>query len=285
MECRWPRAAGVAQPRRLAPHLAAGRHLRPRVKTPLPLCWGTPTRRCLASSLRLVAACRFQEIVPLNAGNVLGAEDNGPARKWVSLVRRTLNSLPGSGGSGSLQTPSPAPYLVAEMDADFERSTRNDPSFFHRRSFQSGLSRSMRVDGDILADPGPARLERRYSVNDRVMYGSRPSDYEANCRWGGGGGGQSDDEDDHVGGGESPITVFSPMSHGYGNAQPMEECSGSARGPARYLPLHYSHQFAYAFFSSSVVHWKMQFCFTLSNLLKSCNKTYMKLSCFLSVKI
>jgi hypothetical protein len=29
----------------------------------------------------------------------------------------------------------------------------------------------------------------------------------------------------------------------------------------------------------------MQFCFTLSNLLKSCNKTYMKLSCFLSVKI
>ncbi|KAG0549477.1 hypothetical protein BDA96_01G259500 [Sorghum bicolor] len=176
----------------------------------------------------------FQEIVPLNAGNVLGAEDNGPARKWVSLVRRTLNSLPGSGGSGSLQTPSPAPYLVAEMDADFERSTRNDPSFFHRRSFQSGLSRSMRVDGDILAGPGPARLERRYSVNDRVMYGSRPSDYEANCRWGGGGGGQSDDEDDHVGGGESPITVFSPMSHGYGNAQPMEECSGSARGPARY---------------------------------------------------
>ncbi|ONM06368.1 Type IV inositol polyphosphate 5-phosphatase 7 [Zea mays] len=180
----------------------------------------------------------FQEIVPLNAGNVLGAEDNGPARKWVSLVRRTLNSLPGSSGSGSLQTPSPAPYLVAEMDADFERSTtQNNPSFFHRRSFHSGLSRSMRVDGDLLAGPGPgpARLERRYSVNDRVMYGSRPSDYEANCQWGAG---QLVDEDDG-GGGESPVTVFSPMSHGYGNAPPpMEECNGSARGLARYmLPL------------------------------------------------
>lgn len=176
----------------------------------------------------------FQEIVPLNAGNVLGAEDNGPARKWVSLVRRTLNSLPGSSGSGSLQTPSPAPYLVAEMDADFERSTtQNNPSFFHRRSFHSGLSRSMRVDGDLLAGPGPgpARLERRYSVNDRVMYGSRPSDYEANCQWGAG---QLVDEDDG-GGGESPVTVFSPMSHGYGNAPPpMEECNGSARGLARY---------------------------------------------------
>ncbi|WVZ59030.1 hypothetical protein U9M48_009238 [Paspalum notatum var. saurae] len=173
----------------------------------------------------------FQEIVPLNAGNVLGAEDNGPARKWVSLVRRTLNSLPGTGGggSGNLQTPSPAPYLVAEMDADFERSTQNNPAFFHRRSFQSGLSRSLRADGDILAGPGPPRLERRYSVNDRVMCGSRPSDYEANYRWGGG---QSDDDDD--GGGGSPSTVFSPMSHGYGDALPMEECSGSARGLARY---------------------------------------------------
>ncbi|KAF8720560.1 hypothetical protein HU200_023816 [Digitaria exilis] len=184
----------------------------------------------------------FQEIVPLNAGNVLGAEDNGPARKWVSLVRRTLNSLPGcsggGGGSGSLQTPSPAPYPVAEMDADFERSRQNNPSFFHRRSFQSGLSsRSLRADCDILAGPGPgpaARLERRYSVNDRVMYGSRPSDYEANCQWGHAQPQTDDDEDDAAGGGGSPCTIFSPMSHGghgYGTAPPMEEYSGSARGP------------------------------------------------------
>ncbi|CAN1233156.1 Type I inositol polyphosphate 5-phosphatase 8 [Linum perenne] len=37
----------------------------------------------------------FQEIVPLNAGNVLGTEDNGPARKWLALIRKTLNALPG----------------------------------------------------------------------------------------------------------------------------------------------------------------------------------------------
>lgn len=35
---------------------------------------------------------RFQEIVPLNAGNVLGPEDSGPAAKWLSLIRETLNS-------------------------------------------------------------------------------------------------------------------------------------------------------------------------------------------------
>ncbi|XVE76323.1 hypothetical protein DITRI_Ditri12bG0162800 [Diplodiscus trichospermus] len=34
----------------------------------------------------------FQEIVPLNAGNVLGAEDNGPAAKWLSLIRQALNT-------------------------------------------------------------------------------------------------------------------------------------------------------------------------------------------------
>ncbi|XP_021888639.1 type I inositol polyphosphate 5-phosphatase 8 isoform X1 [Carica papaya] len=34
----------------------------------------------------------FQEIVPLNAGNVLGAEDIGPAAKWLSLIRQALNS-------------------------------------------------------------------------------------------------------------------------------------------------------------------------------------------------
>ncbi|XP_040384176.1 type I inositol polyphosphate 5-phosphatase 4-like [Oryza brachyantha] len=171
----------------------------------------------------------FQEIVPLNAGNVLGAEDNGPARKWVSLVRRTLNSLPGTGGGGggvgSMRTPSPAPDPVVEMDDDFEGSSRqNNPSFFHRRSFNAGLSRSLRMDGDILGVGGAAaaaqpRLERRYSVNDRVMYGSRPSDYEANCRWGH----PSDDGENDDDGGDSPSTVYSPMSYGYGAPPYMED--------------------------------------------------------------
>ncbi|PIA53015.1 hypothetical protein AQUCO_01000702v1 [Aquilegia coerulea] len=34
----------------------------------------------------------FQEIVPLNAGNVFGAEDMGPASKWLSLIRQALNT-------------------------------------------------------------------------------------------------------------------------------------------------------------------------------------------------
>ncbi|XP_059065585.1 type IV inositol polyphosphate 5-phosphatase 6-like, partial [Cryptomeria japonica] len=34
----------------------------------------------------------FQEIVPLNAGNIFGVEDSGPATKWLALIRQTLNS-------------------------------------------------------------------------------------------------------------------------------------------------------------------------------------------------
>lgn len=34
----------------------------------------------------------FQEIVPLNAGNVLVIEDNGPAAKWLSIISRSLNN-------------------------------------------------------------------------------------------------------------------------------------------------------------------------------------------------
>ncbi|KAL9331895.1 hypothetical protein ACSQ67_001505 [Phaseolus vulgaris] len=34
----------------------------------------------------------FQEIVPLNAGNVLGPEDSGPAAKWVGLIHEALNN-------------------------------------------------------------------------------------------------------------------------------------------------------------------------------------------------
>ncbi|XP_065861103.1 type I inositol polyphosphate 5-phosphatase 4-like [Euphorbia lathyris] len=142
----------------------------------------------------------FQEIVPLNAGNVLGTEDNGPAKKWLALIRRTLNSLPGT--SGGFHTPSPIPDPIVELDADFEGSTRqNTSSFFHRRSFQS--SRSMRMDNDMTM-PQP-RLDRRFSVCDRAIFGHRSSDYDPNFRWG-----SSDDEN---GNGDSPGTNYSPVDY------------------------------------------------------------------------
>ncbi|CAH1434308.1 unnamed protein product [Lactuca virosa] len=110
----------------------------------------------------------FQEIVPLNAANILGAEDNGPAKRWLSLIHRTLNNRPG-GGNGCY-APSPVPDPVAEYDADFEGSTRHkNSSFYHRRSFQAPQNENYQ-------STPPTHLERRYSVCDRAIFGPRPSD-------------------------------------------------------------------------------------------------------------
>ncbi|KAK1576973.1 hypothetical protein Q3G72_003860 [Acer saccharum] len=161
----------------------------------------------------------FQEIVPLNAGNVLGTENNGPARKWLALIRKTLNSLPGT--SGGFHTPSPIPDPIVELDADFEGSTRQKASsFFQRRSFQS-LSRSMRMDNDMsMSQP---RLDRRFSVCDRVIFGHRPSDYDPNFRWG-----SSDDENDP---GDSPVTTqYSPITYsGSFSMEDRDRSSGNSR--------------------------------------------------------
>lgn len=44
-----------------------------------------------ASSSPHIYVLGFQEIVPLNAGNVLGSEDRGPASKWLGLIGEALN--------------------------------------------------------------------------------------------------------------------------------------------------------------------------------------------------
>lgn len=116
----------------------------------------------------------FQEIVPLNPSNILGAEDNGPAKKWVSLIRKTLNNRAGTCGSSGNHTPSPVPNPVVEINADFEGSGRQRAaSFLPRRSFQA--TGSWKMDND--PSTSQPRLERRYSVCDRVIFGHRPSDY------------------------------------------------------------------------------------------------------------
>ncbi|KAL8170289.1 hypothetical protein V2J09_022093 [Rumex salicifolius] len=139
----------------------------------------------------------FQEIVPLNASNVLGTEDNGPAKKWLALIRRTLSSLPGGTRGGGYYTPSPIPDPIVESDADFEGSTtsQNASSYFHRRSFQS-LSRSMRMDNDTSMMSQP-RLDRRFSVCDRVMFNNRSAENDSSDDDG-------DDDNDECGPMESP---------------------------------------------------------------------------------
>ncbi|GAA0141590.1 phosphatase [Lithospermum erythrorhizon] len=147
----------------------------------------------------------FQEIVPLNAGNVLGTEDNGPAKKWLTLIRRTLNSLPGM--TGGYPTQSPVPDPLVGLDADFEGNIiQRNSTLLHRHSFHSS-SHSMRLMNDDMSYMPQPRLDCRFSVCERSTFTHRPSEYGADARWGG----FSDDENDQA---ESPgSTNYSPNTY------------------------------------------------------------------------
>ncbi|KAF5785035.1 putative endonuclease/exonuclease/phosphatase [Helianthus annuus] len=139
----------------------------------------------------------FQEIVPLNAGNVLGTEDNGPAKKWLALIQKTLNTLPET--TEIFHNPSPTPDPLVESDSDLE-----DPSSLlnRRLSFQSQCQ-SMRFTGSDMAIPY-SRFESRYSVSDRVVFGTRPSGYDPGVG--------SSDEDNGSGDSDSGLS-YDPVAY------------------------------------------------------------------------
>ena len=160
----------------------------------------------------------------MNAGNVLGTEDNLPAKKWVSLIRRTLNKNPGASGCGGYHTPSPVLDPVVELDADFEGSARRQKNFpfFHRRSFHN-LSRSLRMDGDYMF-PQP-RLDRRFSVCDPVNLGGRPSDFDGNLQCPG------SPVEENINMEVSDAAQFSPFLHSYTASAPSEQNDEQSSSP------------------------------------------------------
>lgn len=59
----------------------------------------------------LYVSFRFQEIVSLSAGNVLGSENSRISMKWNSLIRKALNK----------RTPTSNEKQQEEMERDFPR--------------------------------------------------------------------------------------------------------------------------------------------------------------------
>ncbi|CAO2819528.1 unnamed protein product [Amaranthus hypochondriacus] len=60
----------------------------------------------------------FQEVVPLSAGNVLGAEDNTPIPKWEALIRKTLNKTAESEADYKSFSAPPSPILRTSSTLD-----------------------------------------------------------------------------------------------------------------------------------------------------------------------
>ncbi|KAL6841438.1 hypothetical protein ACP4OV_028956 [Aristida adscensionis] len=75
----------------------------------------------------------FQEIVPLNAGNVLVIEDNEPATRWLALINRVLNRPVDTDAEIFQHKPSPS------LDSTSSQSTSGlDASFSNRSRTASG---------------------------------------------------------------------------------------------------------------------------------------------------
>ncbi|KAF5177007.1 Type i inositol polyphosphate 5-phosphatase, partial [Thalictrum thalictroides] len=58
----------------------------------------------------------FQEVVPLNVGNVLGAEDSAPVPKWEAIIRETLNRVRPQNAKFKCYSDPPSPSKFKPLD-------------------------------------------------------------------------------------------------------------------------------------------------------------------------
>nr|XP_019708711.1 type I inositol polyphosphate 5-phosphatase 10 isoform X3 [Elaeis guineensis] len=105
----------------------------------------------------------FQEIVPLNAGNVLVIEDNEPAAKWLGLINQALNR-------STADTDVPSPYTnssqASSLNASVSRDLKNssDSSFFQKQSLKCGSKTFNIVQGRHLKTCNcPSEVARTYN--------------------------------------------------------------------------------------------------------------------------
>lgn len=85
---------------------------------------------------------RFQEIVPLSAGNVLVSEDNEPAAKWLTLISQAINKPRNESISYSPDS------ISGSRVANNNRDAKSN-NFFHKPSLKL-LSKNFRADSSLL---------------------------------------------------------------------------------------------------------------------------------------
>ncbi|WVZ73631.1 hypothetical protein U9M48_021916 [Paspalum notatum var. saurae] len=138
----------------------------------------------------------FQEIVPLNAGNVLVVEDNEPAAKWLGLIYQALNrpSAQDSQSSGDeLSPPEPAAAAASYYSHSHTRQGARDASSAAIPKSSSGgvlapqsqkptptppplkvLSKSYRVDNALVKTctcmSDPTTMQRRAREMREFLY-------------------------------------------------------------------------------------------------------------------
>jgi len=141
----------------------------------------------------------FQEVVPLNAGNVLVIEDNEPASRWLALINQALNR----------PSPPSDAYAISEAAASFSfcrsvdttasglqtpSSSPLDPSRFHKSSNReirrAAITRGRRLKTCTCPSERP-RSRRSYRAPCLMGCGKKADAVESDTT-------TSDEEDDEV---------------------------------------------------------------------------------------
>ncbi|KAJ8492891.1 hypothetical protein OPV22_014612 [Ensete ventricosum] len=86
----------------------------------------------------------FQEVVPLNAGNVLGAEDNRPIQEWEAIIRRTLNKSLQPKTLCKSYTAPPSPASISPSPSD--PHTHTDGTQEEDQTEQTRLLKEFKLD-------------------------------------------------------------------------------------------------------------------------------------------
>ncbi|XP_055811636.1 type I inositol polyphosphate 5-phosphatase 8-like [Solanum dulcamara] len=117
----------------------------------------------------------FQEIVPLNAGNVLGPENSGPAAKWLSLIRQTLNNDTNTPdlSPNYINTPKskqkssslPLDDLNQQQSSPKPRASFSDLIKLENEFERDDWERLMRMNDDV--SPSPNCTSNRYSSSSQ----------------------------------------------------------------------------------------------------------------------
>ncbi|XP_043714710.1 type I inositol polyphosphate 5-phosphatase 10-like [Telopea speciosissima] len=110
----------------------------------------------------------FQEIVPLNAGNVLVIEDNEPEAKWLALINQALNKTSDVNTSDSPSPPldyCPFPSQASGKKSISKVLKPNGGLLFFEKPSLKKVSRILKVqEGRGLKSCNcPSEFERKYS--------------------------------------------------------------------------------------------------------------------------
>ncbi|KAF3544841.1 hypothetical protein DY000_02000198 [Brassica cretica] len=151
----------------------------------------------------------FQEIVPLNAGNVLVLGDNEPAAKWLSMINQSLNKS--SSSSGGRFVPKPPAFGAGSMffvkpslkkiSENFRTGCRRKLKICNCSSFSEEISRKYGRESCFRCPESLVNQTDLFSDDDEEEDDDDDED---------------DDEDDEGGGGKVASIVSNQMMMKYG---------------------------------------------------------------------